>query len=66
MQMKENPNLVRIVEIYKNKDAYEKQIQSAHFQKYKQGTLKMVKDLKLLDSNALSPEGMTDIFKRLK
>lgn len=46
---KENPNVITILETYASQQAYRSHIASAHFQKYKQGTLHMVKDLKLLD-----------------
>ena len=40
---KEDHCLVTILETYANREAYEKHIASEHFQKYKQGTLHMVK-----------------------
>ena len=55
LQDKENPCLVTILETYSSKDAYEKHIASAHFQKYKKGTLHMVKSLQLCDQTALNP-----------
>ena len=36
--------------------AYQKHIASSHFQRYKQGTLHMVKDLQLIDGVALVPD----------
>ena len=45
---KENPCKVTILETYASREAYEKHIASEHFQKYKQGTLHMVKSLVLL------------------
>ena len=56
MADKKQPNRISILEIYADQAAYEKHIQSAHFQKYKQGTLSMVQKLELLDQNALIPE----------
>ena len=56
MSDKKQPNLITILEIYSDQAAYEKHIQTAHFQKYKQGTLSMVHHLELLDQNALIPE----------
>ena len=50
---KENPNKVTILEIYADEEAYRKHIQTPHFQKYKQGTLDMVKSLELVDSTPL-------------
>ena len=52
---KENPCLVTILETYSSKNAYEKHIASAHFQKYKKGTLHMVKSLQLCDQTPLNP-----------
>lgn len=51
---KENPCKITILETYANREAYEKHIASGHFQKYKQGTLKMVKTLELVDQNQLT------------
>lgn len=51
---KENPCIVTILETYASADAYKAHIASAHFQKYKQGTLHMVKSLKLIDQTPLN------------
>ena len=64
MQDKNNPCQFRIIEIYADEEAYKSHIASAHFQKYKQGTLHMVKRLALLDHNALVPELKSLIFKK--
>ena len=55
VQDRENPCLVTILETYSSKDAYEKHIASEHFQKYKKGTLHMVKALQLCDQTPLNP-----------
>ena len=65
-QLKEDSTQIRILEIYASQEAYQHHIQTAHFQKYKQGTLHMVKSLKLQDLSPLSTETMDKIFKRLK
>ena len=65
MQVKEQPNTIRIVEIYRNQEAYQSHLQTPHFLDYKQGTLHMVKSLKLVDTNPLAPEAMEQIFKKL-
>lgn len=52
---KDNPCRVTILETYASKEAYAKHIASAHFQKYKQGTLKMLKSLELVDQTPLNP-----------
>ena len=53
---KDAPNVFTILEIYANRAAYESHIKSAHFQKYKQGTLDMVQSLELVDVDPLVPE----------
>ena len=65
-QMKEDSAQFRILEIYASQEAYQHHIQTAHFQKYKQGTLHMVKSLKLQDLKPLDSETMKNIFKRIK
>lgn len=59
-----NKNQIRILEIYKNEDAYKKHIASKHFQTYKQETLHMVKSLDLVDMYQLSPTTFKQIFKK--
>ena len=57
-------NQIRILEIYKNEEAYKNHIASKHFQKYKKGTLNMVKSLELVDTYQLSEKNFKKIFKR--
>jgi len=52
---KENPNKITILEIYKDEAAYQSHIKTAHFLKYKQGTLNMVQELELIDVDPLIP-----------
>ena len=49
-----------------SQQAYQHHIQTAHFQKYKQGTLHMVKALKLQDLTPLDRETMSKIFTKIK
>ena len=63
-QMKEDSTQVRILEIYASQKAYQHHIQTPHFLKYKQGTLHMVKSLKLQDLSPLNKETMNLLFKR--
>ena len=63
-QTNEDSCQIRILEIYASQQAYKHHIQTAHFLKYKQGTLHMVKHLKLQDLQPLTPETMNSIFKR--
>lgn len=59
---KENPCRITILETYSSKAAYEKHIASEHFQKYKQGTLHMVKSLVLSDQTPLNPDNKLNNF----
>ncbi|MBR3557370.1 MAG: antibiotic biosynthesis monooxygenase [Bacteroidales bacterium] len=53
MQSKEEPCKIYILEIYADKEAYQSHLQTAHFKKYKEGTAKMVKSLKLIDTKPM-------------
>ena len=59
---KENPCLVTILETYVSQAAYRSHVASAHFQKYKQGTLHMVKSLQLCDQTPLNPANKIDNY----
>lgn len=52
---KDNPCRITILETYASQEAYKRHVASAHFQKYKQGTLHMVKSLQLTDQTPLNP-----------
>jgi len=64
MQSAEDSTHIRILEIYASEEAYQSHIKTDHFLKYKQGTLHMVKDLKLPTMQPLDPETMKLIFKK--
>ena len=64
MQSAEDSTKIRILEIYASEDAYQQHLKTDHFQKYKQGTLHMVKNLKLPTMQPLDPETMKLIFKK--
>ena len=55
VQEKENPCNITILETYASQESYRSHIASAHFQKYKQGTLHMVNNLQLIDQTELNP-----------
>ena len=61
VQDKEDPTLVTILETYVSQEAYRSHVASAHFQKYKQGTLHMVKSLQLCDQTPLNPANKIDL-----
>ena len=64
MQSAEDSCQIRILEIYASEEAYQQHLKTDHFQKYKQGTLHMVKDLKLPTMKPLDPKTMKLIFKK--
>ena len=59
---KENPCKITILETYASREAYDKHIASAHFRKYKQETLHMVKSLVLSDQTPLNPANRISNF----
>lgn len=59
---KENPCMVTILETYASYEAYQKHIVSEHFQKYKQGTLHMIKSLVLSDQTPINPANKINNF----
>ena len=64
MMSAENSTHIRILEIYASEEAYQSHIKTEHFQKYKKGTLHMVKDLKLPSMKPLDKETMKLIFRK--
>ena len=64
MQSAEDSTKIRILEIYASEETYQQHLKTDHFQKYKQGTLHMVKNLKLPTMQPLDPETMKLIFKK--
>ena len=64
MQSAEDSTQIRILEIYASEEAYQSHIKTEHFLKYKQGTLHMVKTLKLPTMRPLDPETMKLIFNK--
>ena len=66
MYQKDNPQQVRILEIYASVDAYKFHLTTPHFKKYKQSTLQMVKSLQLIDMEAIDAATMVQIFSKQK
>lgn len=62
MADKNDPCKITILETYSSHDAYASHIASPHFQKYKQGTLHMVKTLELCDQTPLNPDSHIDNY----
>lgn len=66
MSQKNDSTQIRIIEMYQDKDSYQLHLKTPHFQKYKTTTLKMVKALKLVDMNAIDPEAMKMLFRKIE
>lgn len=64
MQSAEDSTHIRILEIYASESAYQQHLNTEHFKKYKQGTLHMVKSLKLPNLKPLDPSTMNMIFRK--
>ena len=64
MQQKENPCIIRIVEIYRDEAAYKAHLETPHFRAYKEGTPHMIKSLELVPMSPLDQDGMKLIFKK--
>lgn len=66
MQSADDSTQIRILEIYASQAAYESHLQTAHFQRYKQGTLHMVKHLRLSTMQPLDRQTMPLLFRKLR
>lgn len=66
MSQKNDSTQIRIIEMYQDKESYQLHLKTPHFQKYKTTTLKMVKALKLVDMNAIDPEAMKMLFRKIE
>jgi quinol monooxygenase YgiN len=53
VSLKENPSHIRIFETYSDTSAYESHLKTAHFLKYKTITQRMIKSLKLIETDAI-------------
>ncbi|ANL70832.1 antibiotic biosynthesis monooxygenase protein [Rhizobium phaseoli] len=49
VSIRDNPNRIRILEVYADQEAYEAHLQTPHFLKYKRETAGMVTSLTLMD-----------------
>jgi quinol monooxygenase YgiN len=50
------PTHLTILEMYASEEAYKEHVKTPHFLKYKNGTLNMVKELELIDTDPLIPD----------
>jgi len=57
---KNHPTQVTVFEVYASEEAYQSHLKTAHFLKYKNGTLKMVKSLELVDVAPIALESKSN------
>jgi quinol monooxygenase YgiN len=53
---KKKPELITVFEVYASEEAYQLHLKAPHFLKYKNGTLKMVKSLELVEVSPIAME----------
>ncbi|RYF97578.1 MAG: antibiotic biosynthesis monooxygenase [Chitinophagaceae bacterium] len=58
------PANVTVFEVYASEDAYQTHLKTAHFLKYKNGTLKMVKSLELVEVEPIGIEIKPDLLNK--
>ncbi len=61
----DHPNQIKIIEIYRNNNAYLSHLQTPHFKHYKSTTIDMVKSLKLIDMKSIYENTMPQVFTKL-
>ncbi len=52
--LKQQPCVIRVFECYASREVYERHLTTPHFLKYKSGTLRMVKALKLVETDEIA------------
>ena len=60
---KAHPTKVTVFEVYASEQAYQQHLKTPHFLKYKNGTLKMVKSLKLVEVAPIAIEIKPELMK---
>jgi quinol monooxygenase YgiN len=60
---RENPERVMLFETYADSARYKSHLATPHFKKYKEGTIEMVKDLKLIETNPIFYVRRNDLEK---
>lgn len=65
LYQKKDSTQIRILEMYRDNDAYQSHLKTPHFLKYKTTTVKMVKSLKLVDMNTIDPESIKMLFRKM-
>jgi quinol monooxygenase YgiN len=63
---KVNPTMVTVFEVYASEEAYQAHLKAPHFLKYKNGTLKMVKSLELIEVAPITIEIKPELMRNNK
>ncbi|MBR3086676.1 MAG: antibiotic biosynthesis monooxygenase [Kiritimatiellae bacterium] len=64
MQDAERPTSIRIVEIYRDGEAYKSHLATPHFLRYKTGTPHMIESLRLAPMRPLDPSIFPRVFRK--
>ncbi|WP_460969129.1 putative quinol monooxygenase [Spirosoma migulaei] len=59
-----HPTQVTVFEVYASEEAYQAHLKTAHFLNYKNGTLKMVKSLELIEVSPIALEIKPDLISK--
>ena len=60
---KNHPTIITVFEVYASEDAYQTHLKTPHFLKYKNGTLKMVKSLVLVEVAPIAMEIKPELIR---
>jgi quinol monooxygenase YgiN len=63
---KVNPTMITVFEVYASEEAYQAHLKAPHFLKYKNGTLKMVKSLELIEVTPITIEIKPELMRNNK
>jgi quinol monooxygenase YgiN len=63
VQDKAHPELFTVFEVYASEEAYQQHLKAPHFLKYKNGTIKMVKSLQLIEVEAVALEIKPELIR---
>ena len=66
MYEKDQPERIRLLEIYADQEAYDSHLKTPHFLHYKTSTQEMVKALKLIDMEAIDQDMMAELFRKVE
>lgn len=64
VRVKGTTSTFRVIEVYRDQEAYEAHLKTPHFLRYKEASLPLVASLRLLDTESLVPELLPEILKK--